>query len=126
MPFPRWLARFNLRVTNHVLGPLATYLPGMGVVVHTGRKTGRRYRTPVMVFRHGDRFIIALTYGRDSQWVQNVLAQGGCHLETTGRTVRLTRPRIVHDPQRKSMPSLIRIFLRILNVSEFLEMSPEP
>ena len=38
MPFPRWLARFNLHVTNRVLGPPAAYLPGMGVVVHTGEE----------------------------------------------------------------------------------------
>ena len=122
MPFPRWLARFNLRVTNHVLGPLATYLPGMGVVVHTGRKTGRRYRTPVMVFRHGDRFIIALTYGPESRWVMNVLAQGGGELETRGQTLLLSHPRLFHDKQRTAMPPVVRTALRILNVSDFLEV----
>src|SRR5215831_12130678 len=126
MPFPRWLARFNLYVTNRILGPLARFVLGLAVVVHVGRKSHRQYRTPVLVFRRGQHFLIALTYGRDSQWVQNVLARCGCDLETTGRTVRLTRPRILHDPQRKSMPSLIRIFLRLLNVSDFLEVLPEP
>jgi hypothetical protein len=73
MPFPRWLARVNLHVTNRVLGPLASRVPGMGVIIHLGRKSHQQYRTPVMVFRRSNRFIIALTYGRDSQWVQNVL-----------------------------------------------------
>ena len=123
MPFPRWLARINLYVTNRILGPLARLVPGMAVVVHRGRKTRRPYRTPVLVFRRDHHFIIALTYGRESQWVQNVLAQDGCDLETVGRTVRLTRPRIVHDPQRQSMPSLVRIALRFINVSDFLEMT---
>ena len=123
MPFPRWLARFNLYATNRILGPLAGFVPGMAIVVHTGRTTHRQYRTPVMVFRREDDFLIALTYGRESQWVLNVLAQGGCELETTGRTLRLTRPRIVHDPQRRKMPSFVRIFLGVLNVSDFLEMS---
>jgi deazaflavin-dependent oxidoreductase (nitroreductase family) len=123
MPFPRWLARFNLHVTNRILGPLARFVPGMAVVVHTGRTTNHQYRTPVMVFRHEHDFVIALTYGRESQWVKNVLAQGGCELETTGRTVQLTRPRIVHDPERRKMPSIVRIFLGVLNVSDFLEMS---
>src|SRR6266481_616047 len=123
MPFPRWLARFNLYVTNRILSPLARFVPGMAVVVHTGRKTRRRYRTPVVVFQRGRHFIIALTYGRESQWVQNVLAQDGCDLETVRRTMRLTRPRIVHDPQRQSMPSPVRIALRLINVSDFLEMN---
>jgi len=122
MPFPRWLARVNLRVTNHLLGPLARYLPGMGVIVHTGRKTHRQYRTPVMVFRHGDHFIIALTYGRESRWVLNVLAQGGGLLETQGHTLPLSHPRLFHDDQRTMMPPVVRTVLRILNVSDFLEV----
>jgi deazaflavin-dependent oxidoreductase (nitroreductase family) len=91
MPFPRWLARFNLYVTNRILSPLARFVPGMAVVVHLGRRSHRPYRTPVMVFRREHDFLIALTYGRESQWVQNVLAQGGCELQTKCRW-RLRRP----------------------------------
>ena len=123
MPAPRWLARVNLRFTNHLLGPLARHLPGMGVVIHKGRTSGREYRTPVMIFRRGDTVIVALTYGRESQWVQNVLAEGACRLETQGKTLRLVRPRIVHDEQRSSVPAIPRVILGLLNVSDFLEMS---
>jgi deazaflavin-dependent oxidoreductase (nitroreductase family) len=123
MPAPRWLARFNLHVTNRILGPLARYMPGMGVIVHVGRRTRRQYRTPVLVFRRGDHFIIALTYGRESQWVQNVLAHGSCKLETMGRTLQLTRPHIIHDAQRRIVPTAVAVMLGILNVSDFLEIS---
>ena len=126
MPFPRWLARFNLHVTNRLLGPVASYAPGMAIVVHTGRKSQRRYRTPVLVFRRGDRFVIALTYGRESQWVQNVLAQGGCELEVKGRTLRLTRPNVLHDEHRRSVPAVVGLVLGLLNVSDFLEASLAP
>lgn len=122
MPLPRWLARFNLHVANRILGPLASRLPGMGVVVHIGRKTHRQYRTPVLVFRQGEQVIIALTYGRESQWVANVLAQGGCILETRGRTLRLADSHVYHDEQRRSMPFLVRLVLGIINVSNFLEL----
>ena len=67
MTGPRWLARFNRRVANRLLGPLAPHLPGFGVVVHIGRKTHRRYRTPVNVFRRADGYVIALTYGPDAE-----------------------------------------------------------
>ena len=123
MPAPRWLARFNLRVTNHILGPLAKWMPGMGVVIHTGRRSHRRYRTPVMIFPRGDRVIVALTYGRDSEWVRNVLAEGGCELETQGSPIRLIAPRIVHDEQRRAVPALHRRILGLLNVSDFLELT---
>lgn len=123
MPAPRWLARFNLRVTNHVLGPLARHLPGMGVVVHSGRKSHREYRTPVMVFPRGNRLIIALTYGRDSEWVKNVLAEGGCEFETRGAMLHLSQPHLLHDSRRSLMPAIVRAVLSILNVSDFLELS---
>ncbi len=122
MPLPRWLARFNLHVTNRVLGPIARYMPGMGVLVHTGRKTRRRYRTPVNVFRRGGKFVIVLTYGRGSQWVQNVLANGGAELETRGRILRLSQPRLFHDERRIIVPVLVRPVLMVLNVSDFLEV----
>ena len=66
---------------------------GMGVVVHVSAKKGRAHGTPVIVFRRGDRFVIALTYGRESGWVlSDVVAQGGCELETGGHRLRLTNP----------------------------------
>src|SRR6266851_5514108 len=78
----RWVAAFNLAVTNRITSRFAARLPGFGVLTHVGRKSGRVYRTPVNVFRAPEGFLIALTYGRESEWVQNVLAAGNCQLET--------------------------------------------
>src|SRR5690242_18534552 len=100
MPLPHSVARFNKKVTNRITGRLATRLPGFGVVIHTGRKSGRQYRTPINVFKRGDKYIVALTYGPNADWVRNVLASGGCTLETRGRTIRLTDPRLFHDERR--------------------------
>ena len=122
MPAPQWLARFNRRVTNHILGPIVMHLPGFGIITHTGRKSGRAYRTPVSIFRHGSGYIIPLTYGPDSDWVRNVLARGGCTLETRRRTLRLDRPRLVHDKQRRAMPAPVRLALGLAAVSDFLEL----
>lgn len=123
MPIPRWVARFNLHVTNRILGPLARWAPGMAVVIHVGRKTQRQYYTPVMVFRCDNRFVIALTYGRDSHWVQNVLAANGCELETRKRRVPLSHPRLFHDARRRDMPVFVRFVLGIINVADFLELA---
>src|SRR6266403_3100953 len=78
----RWVAAFNLAVTNRITSRFANRLPGFGILTHVGRKSGRVYRTPVNVFRVPDGFLIALTYGRDSEWVRNVVAAGNCQLET--------------------------------------------
>jgi deazaflavin-dependent oxidoreductase (nitroreductase family) len=122
MPAPRWLARLNRRLTNPVLGRLAPHLPGFGVVVHTGRISRRVYRTPVNVFRRGPTYVIALTYGANSEWVRNVLANGSCGLFVRGRLVRLRQPRLFRDPSRRLMPPPVRVVLGLLGVSEFLEL----
>jgi deazaflavin-dependent oxidoreductase (nitroreductase family) len=125
MPISHRVARFNRRVTNRITGRLATRLPGFGVVVHTGRKTHRQYRTPVNVFPRAGKYVIALTYGPHSDWVRNVLATGGCMLETRGRTLRLSRPRLFHDERRRSMPAPARLILGLVHVDDFLELTPE-
>ena len=96
----RWVAAFNLAVTNRITGLFAARLPGFSILTHVGRKSGRVYRTPVNVFRTPEGFLIALTYGRESEWVKNVMAPGGCQLETRGVLHQLSQPTIVHDPIR--------------------------
>lgn len=123
MPLPRALARFNRRVTNQVTGRFAGRLPGFAIVVHRGRASGREYRTPVNAFRRrGGGYVIAMTYGPDSQWARNVLAQGGGTLETRGRRVEVTNPRIVRDPARRLVPAPVRPILRLIDVDRFLEL----
>jgi deazaflavin-dependent oxidoreductase (nitroreductase family) len=120
MPLPRRLAKFNLVVTNRVLGPVARYAPGFALVSHVGRRSGRMYRTPVSLFTHGDRYVIALMYGADSQWVRNVLAAGGADIETRGRRLHLVGPELVRDPARSLVPKPVRVPLRLANVDEFM------
>ena len=124
MAFRKRLARVNRQVTNRITGPLARWLPGFGVIVHTGRKTNRRYRTPVNVFTAPGGYVVALTYGADSDWVRNVLAAGGCELESRGRTQHLTAPRIFHDESRRQVPSAVRPILRAVGVADFMALRP--
>jgi deazaflavin-dependent oxidoreductase (nitroreductase family) len=123
MPLPRSVARFNRRVTNRVLGPLAPHLPGFGVVIHRGRRSGRSYRTPVNVFGRPGGVVVALTYGPSADWVRNVLAHDGCTLETRGRRLRLRSPRLIHDEGALSVPPMLRPVGRIGHVVDFLDLS---
>jgi deazaflavin-dependent oxidoreductase (nitroreductase family) len=116
------MAWFNSRVTNRITRPLASWLPGFGVVEHAGRRSGRPYRTPVNVFRAGTSYVIALTYGVESDWVKNVLAARGCDLVTRGHRHRLTAPAIVHDGRRRLVPAPVRPVLRLLRVGDFLRL----
>ena len=123
MAFGRRMAAVNRRITNRITGPLAPHLPGFGVVVHTGRRSGRRHRTPVNVFRVPGGYVVALTYGREAQWVRNVVAAGGCELETRGRRVRLVDPEVFHDDERRAVPSAVRLPLRLLRVADFMRLT---
>ncbi len=122
MVLPRWLARSNKRLLNRVLVHLAPVLPWFAVLHHRGRRSGRRYRIPVNVFVHGDRYLVALTYGPDTDWLRNVLAAGRCTLTTRGRVVALRSPRVYRDPSRAGMPLPVRLVLARIGVEEFLEM----
>lgn len=122
MPLPLALGRFNVKVTNRILGPIVMFVPGYGRVVHVGRRSGRVYRTPVMVFLRGDRAVFALTYGPGTEWVRNVLAAGSCGFETRGRTITLEGPELVHDPSRRLVPRPVRWGLAVLRASDFLVM----
>lgn len=97
-------------------------LPGFATVEHRGRSTGRRYRSPVNVFLRDGGAVFALTYGRDAQWVRNVMATGDCAIETRRRWLTLVEPEIVTAPDRQLVPLLARIALAIMRVDDFLVM----
>jgi deazaflavin-dependent oxidoreductase (nitroreductase family) len=123
MPIPRIVARLNRVGLNRVTVRVAPWAPGFGVVLHHGRKTGREFRTPVNVFAVEGGFVVALTYGAESDWVRNVRAEGGCRLITHNREHALKAPRLVHDPTREHVTAPARHVLRLLKVEDFLELS---
>jgi deazaflavin-dependent oxidoreductase (nitroreductase family) len=126
MPLPKGLARFNRVVTNRVVGPFAARLPGFAIVTHVGRRSGREYSNPVNLYHSGDRYVIALTYGADSQWVRNVLAAGEARVLTRGRRIHLVEPEVVHDPSRSHVPAPVRPMLRATNVTDFMLLRRAP
>jgi deazaflavin-dependent oxidoreductase (nitroreductase family) len=126
MPLPRALGRLNRIGLNRVLRHVAAWFPGLGVVVHVGRRSGAVYRTPVNLFTADGRYTIALTYGAETDWLRNVLVAGGCDVLTRGRRVRLHNPRVVHDESRSAIRPLERQFLRLLRVTDFVVLDPLP
>lgn len=94
---PRSLARFNKRVTNRIQGQWAWLLPPYAVIVHKGRKSGTTYRTPVVASVADDRVLVGIMYGRQSDWVRNLLAAGGGEFVRLGRTYELLDPEVVEE-----------------------------
>ena len=117
------MARFN-RLPNRGFRLIAGWLPGFAVLCHRGRRSGRSYRTPVKLFRHDQRFVIACVYGADSGWVQNVLAAGGGELVHLGRRISVERSELVRDESRRMVPRIARPIFRLLRVVDFVALSP--
>jgi deazaflavin-dependent oxidoreductase (nitroreductase family) len=118
----RFLRPYTTRFFNPLSRRVAGRLPGFGILTYPGRKSGRVYRTPINVFRRGEHYLFALTYGSDVNWVKNVLAAGDCDLRTVGRDVHLVEPEVFIDARASVMPIPVRWFLRFLRTTEFLRM----
>jgi deazaflavin-dependent oxidoreductase (nitroreductase family) len=126
VPGPRTRLHLLASLTTHVFNPVtrlvAGRLPGFGILTHTGRRSRRRYRTPLLVLRRRDDVVIALWYGSDVHWVKNVLAAGGCELETRGRKLRLTDPAISADPARSVLPLPLRLAGALVGLTDFIRL----
>ena len=64
-----------------------------------------------------------IRYSRQSEWVKNILAAGGCELMTRGKKYQLSSPNVVHDATRQRFPIPVRIVLRIVGADEYMELS---
>jgi deazaflavin-dependent oxidoreductase (nitroreductase family) len=124
--FKRPMSAFHRAITNRIARRFAARLPGFAIVRSVGRKSGKVYWTPVNVFRQQNGFLIALTYGRESQWVANVIAAGTCDLESRGITYRLVCPLLVHDRSRQRFPPLVRFVLGLIDANDYLELQLPP
>ncbi|NNK90819.1 MAG: nitroreductase family deazaflavin-dependent oxidoreductase [Acidimicrobiia bacterium] len=122
MRLPRWLARFNRKVTNRILIRLAKR-PPYCALRHTGRSSGVEHRTPLNSFPDGHRFVFALTYGPSADWVQNVLSSGTAVLEYGNDEIQLTSPRLISKAEAwPVLPRIARLALGVLRTRDFLAM----
>ncbi|WP_067536299.1 hypothetical protein [Nocardia crassostreae] len=125
MPLPQTLARFNRVVTNPVLGVMARVAPGFGIVVHRGRRTGRVYRSPVLVFGRDGGYRVPLTYGPKVDWLKNIRAAGAFEFETRGRTLTLVDPVVRQDAPASWAPPLVRQALVAISAEYYLQARRE-
>jgi deazaflavin-dependent oxidoreductase (nitroreductase family) len=99
MQLPQWLARFNRYVTNPILRMSAGRAPGMAILEHAGRKSGKQYRTPLNVFPTEGGVAILLTYGPNRDWLKNIVSAGGGRMRRHGKTIEFTDPQVMPKSQ---------------------------
>jgi deazaflavin-dependent oxidoreductase (nitroreductase family) len=90
------IRRFNRAVSNPIqMRSAGTQGAYASVIRHTGRRSGRPYATPVGVVAAEDGFVIVLVYGRNTDWLKNVLASGSATIVHEGRARRVDRPEMI-------------------------------
>jgi deazaflavin-dependent oxidoreductase (nitroreductase family) len=108
MRFPVWFENFQIKYINPVAVPIARFTPGITVIKHRGRKTGRALETAVSAYRKGHTVAIMLAHGK-TNWVKNVLAAGEADIRLGRRYVHLVNPRIVEaGTDDRSLPWMAR------------------
>ena len=115
------MRRVNRAITNPLMGMVAGIVPPLAIVHHAGRKSGRPYRTPVLAFPYAKGLVTPLPYGTDTDWCLNVLEAGDCTLETFGRSVTVSNPRIVEtDAALPLLPAALRRGLRAADLPGYV------
>jgi deazaflavin-dependent oxidoreductase (nitroreductase family) len=117
MRLPQWLARFNRHFTNPIQRMWAGWVPGMGIIEHVGRRSGKQYRTPVNVFTTEDGLAILLTYGPNRDWQKNLETAGGGRIKHYGQTHSYTGPRML--TKAEAAPSVKGLWRPIFSMLPF-------
>lgn len=125
VPLPHAIARFNKRVTNRFIEPLARRSAGFAVVHHSGRRSGAPYTTPVNVFAEADggALLVALTYGPSADWARNVLDGGGVVEDSSGVRVIQGASVVDRSVAWPALPALVRGALTVLRVTDFMRLT---
>jgi deazaflavin-dependent oxidoreductase (nitroreductase family) len=120
----RRVARFNKLINNPIQGTYAWLVPPWAIIVHRGRRSGRRYRTPVLAFARDGKLIVALLYGERSEWVRNLLAGPG-QVIRRGRTFEVRRVEVLDTSSAEllsQLPAPARAYCRLAEKQLTLEL----
>ena len=108
--------RLTSRAARGRSGPFA-------LVRHIGRKSGRRYETPIIVQPTDGGFVIELTYGPEVDWYRNIVAANGCRIlyHGTEHVIEGLEPMDVADGIAAFTPFQQRV-LRLLRRTHFVKL----
>jgi len=113
----RFINPFMRRFANASRGPFA-------LLRHVGRRSGKTYEIPIMVWRVEDGFVIALTYGPHVDWLRNLQAADQGSLLWHKQEYVFQQP-VPIDAQTalSALPPFIRFVLRVHGTRDFVKLS---
>ena len=94
------------------------------VILHTGRRSGKEYITPIVAVRENSGFIIPLPYGKQVDWFQNIMAAGSCDLIFKGKVYHSSTPqKIPLEEGVGAFPGWVQARLRRMNTEYLLHLN---
>jgi deazaflavin-dependent oxidoreductase (nitroreductase family) len=126
-PHPRLLF-----FATHILNPVVLTIAGaryspFARIEHVGRRSGKRYQTPLIVQRTPGGFMLALTYGPETDWYRNLVAAKGGTMRWHGRAYRLQQPELIDsETGLAAFPAPARLILRLNHIDQFARVRARP
>ena len=115
---------FNKYATNKALIHICGKSFGhFAILSHTGRKSGKLYRIPIIAEPIQGGFVIALMYGKKVDWYKNVMAKGSCTLHWKNQDYQLIHPELIDkEVGVMAFPTIVRSALRMAGIEYFLNL----
>jgi len=122
-----------IRVFNkHLLNPVMLTLAGRphwyaSRLEHVGRRSGRRYATPVVAHAVPGGFVVPLPYGTRVDWLRNLEAAGEGVLVTQGRRYALSAPEVLETSEiYAELPRREQVRARVWRIGHWLRVAGVP
>lgn len=92
---------------------------------HVGRRSGRRYTTPLLYLEDGSDLVVVASQGglpRHPQWYHNLLAHPEATVELRGEGVRRVRARVAGPEERAELwPRLVELYADFASYQSWTE-----
>ena len=126
-------AQAAVRAVARLVNPLILlvagrrWMPVVGILHHTGRRSGRAYATPLGMRPLAGSYVMPRTFGGGAAWYRNVQAAGFGVVTYMGRTEMVGRPEIVDfATAARAFPRYERLQFRLLGINEYLLLHGVP
>ncbi len=119
------IRKFNRTILNPLMLRVADRFHGTypAVVRHAGRRSGRKYRTPVVAQPVDGGFVIPLPYGTNTDWLRNVRAADHFTIERAGKSYEVGNPAVVGPAEALPLvPERARRAWRRFGIKNFLRV----
>ena len=110
-------------------GPVALRIAETGIIPrwavsrHRGRRSGKRYATPIAIRPTHDGVVLPLPWGEGTDWCRNLRAAGGGVVRWGGAEIEVTSPEIIDAADAlPAFNATMRPIVRLTGIKKFLRV----